>query len=335
VTAPPVYPPRVELARLPTPVQPLPRATAALGAPPGTVELWVKRDDLTGAVLSGNKIRKLEFLFADALAQGADTVLTCGGAQSNHARATALAAARLGLRAHLILRGTEPSPGAALEGNLLLDRLAGAEVTWVTPEEYGDREALFEELARSLRAAGRTPYVVVEGGSDAVGAWGYVRCAEEIAAHGFDTIVHAVGSGGTSAGLLAGRSLAGLAARVVGVNVCDDAAYFRRRIAGITAALADRYALPRARHAESDIEILDGFVGRGYALSRPEELAALRDLARAEGVVLDPVYSGKAWYALVTTLRRDPSAFGRRVLFLHTGGIFGLFPKAADLAPLL
>ena len=299
------------------------------------MDLWVKRDDLTESAAGGNKIRKLEFLFADALAQGADTVITCGGAQSNHARATALLAARLGLRAHLVLRGAEPAAGAVPEGNLLLDRLAGAEVTWVTPEEYAERDALFADLTRSMRAQGRHPYAIVEGGSDEVGAWGYVRCAEELAAHGFDTVLHAVGSGGTSAGLVVGRRLAGLGARVVGVNVCDDAAFFQAKVAGIAGALADRFALDAARVAPEEVEILDGFVGRGYALSRPEELASIRDLARAEGLVLDPVYTGKAWHALVATLRRDPRAFGARVCFVHTGGVFGLFPKAAELAPLL
>jgi D-cysteine desulfhydrase len=322
--------PALELALRPTPLHRLPRLSAEVG-----VELFVKRDDLTGAALSGNKVRKLEYLLHEALTQGADTVMTCGGIQSNHCRATALAAAQLGLRCQLVLRGSEP---ARLEGNLLLDRVVGALVRWVTPDEYRDREWIFAEEQGRLEALGHHVAVIPEGGSNALGAMGYVTAAFEIAEQArslgvsFDTIVCAVGSGGTLAGLVAGVRAAGLDARVLGVNVCDDAPTFERIVGGLLAELRDRYGLP---DATDGVELLDGYVGRGYALSSPEELALLRHVARTDGLLLDPVYTGKAFYALHETLRRDRGALGDRVLFVHTGGLFGLFPKAGDMASVL
>jgi D-cysteine desulfhydrase len=327
------YPPRLPLARLPTPLEPLRRASAALG-----VEILVKRDDLTGSVETGNKIRKLELLCAEAVATGADVLLTCGGAQSNHARATALAAARLGLGARLFLRVPDPSSPPPLQANLLLDRLAGAEIVWISREQYRQRAAIMAAAAGELAAAGRRPYVIPEGGSNALGAWGYVRAVEELAADLAGrpaTVIYAAGSGGTGAGLIAGVALLGLDLRVVGVNVCDDRATFVAAIGGIVEELARAWGLELDFERERDVEILDGYVGRGYAESRPEELRDLAELARTEGVVLDPVYTGKAWHGMASELRRDPRAFGERIVFLHTGGVFGLFPKAAELAPLL
>lgn len=339
--------PRVPLARLPTPVEPLRRLLPALlqdatRAP----ALHVKRDDLTGTPLSGNKVRKLELLFGEALAQGADTVITCGGAQSNHCRATALACAQLGLRAVLLLRIGDPADPPPPQGNLLLDRLCGAEVRFITPAQYQDRAALLEETAAALRAAGRRPYVIPEGGSNALGSLGYALAVRELAeqlgadAAGPLTLCHATGSGGTGAGLVLGVALLGLPWRVVGVNVCDDRAYFVRAIGDILDDIAARFDLPAAAVLSArrdELEILDGYVGRGYALSRPEELALLRDACRAEGLVLDPVYTGKAMFGLISALRRDPRALGERVVFFHTGGLFGLFDpdKAAALAALL
>jgi D-cysteine desulfhydrase len=331
------YPPRLPLARLPTPLEPLPRAGARLG-----VELWIKRDDLTGTELSGNKVRKLEFLLAEAREQGADTVLTCGGAQSNHCRATAIAATRLGLRSRLFLRVPDPKSPPPVEGNILLDRLAGAELVWITPADYARRLEVMGEDARRLAGEGRRPYLIPEGGSNALGAWGYVRAVEELAAdlaalpRRPTTIVYAAGSGGTGAGLILGTRLFGLDARVVGVNVCDDRDYFVRVIGEICERTIDEHRLPLRFDRARDVEIVDGFVGRGYAQSRPEELARIRDLARDEGVFLDPVYTGKAFHGLSSTLEaKGRDAFGERIVFLHTGGIFGLFPKAGELEPLL
>lgn len=332
------YPPSLSLARLPTPLEHLARTSAALG-----VEVYIKRDDTTGAELSGNKIRKLEFLLAEALDQGADTVLTCGGEQSNHCRATALAATRLGLGSVLLLRTDDPAHPPPTAGNILLDRLAGAELVWISKQEYARRHEIFAREAERLRAAGKRPYIIPEGGSNAMGSWGYIRAAEELAADLAalparpTTILYAAGSGGTGAGLIVGAKLHGLldqGVRVAGVCVCDDRDYFVRTIHRITSELDDRFGVG-ARIRESDIDIIDGYVGLGYARSQPAELEVVRDLARCEAIILDPVYTGKAFYALVQELSRDPACFGERVVFIHTGGIFGLFPAAALLAPLL
>jgi D-cysteine desulfhydrase len=326
------YPERLPRARLPTPLERMERLSERLG-----VELWMKRDDLTGSTLSGNKVRKLEFLLAEARARGADTVVTCGGEQSNHCRATAVAAAELGLRSFLLLRTENPAAPPAAEANILLDRLVGAEIRWVSREEYRRRAEIFVEVEAELRRAGRKPYLIPEGGSNALGAWGYVRCVEELAAElpaGPATLVYAAGSGGTGAGLILGVKLHRLPWRVVGVNVCDDRDYFVRVIGEIVEDAVRRFALP-VSFTRDEVEIVDGYVGAGYAKSRPDELATLRDVARHEGIVLDPVYTGKAFHGLRSELSRDRAAFGPRLVFLHTGGIFGLFPKAAELAPLL
>ncbi len=333
------YPPRINLARLPTPVHPLRHYGAMLN-----VELFMKRDDLTGSALSGNKIRKLEFVLADAVAHKADTVLTCGGAQSNHCRATAIAAAMLGINCRLLLRTKDPSDPPFAEGNILLDLMAGAEIVWITPQEYKIRDEIFEREATSLRKAGRKPYKIPEGASNALGAWGYIRCIEELindiaslpgGAHNEATIINATGSGGTSAGLILGAKIFNLNARFVSVNVCDDHDYFMRVIGEICESAISDYHLEIDFSRDRDINIIDGYVGRGYALSRPEELSVICDLARTEGIFLDPVYTGKAFFGMLQELKRDPKCFGKRIIFIHTGGIFGLFPKAREIEPLL
>ena len=336
------YPDRIPLAHLPTPLQRLERVSERLG-----VEVLVKRDDLTGAELSGNKVRKLEFILAEARARGCDVVLTCGGEQSNHCRATALACARLGMEPHLVLRTADPGRPPPATGNILLDRVAGARIRWITMADWARREELMAEMAEELARAGRRPCIIPEGGSSALGAWGYLRAVVEELDPALDalpappagptTVVYACGSGGTGAGLILGAALCGWSQRgirVAGVNVCDDRDYFVRVIGRICRDFAaSSPAAPAIR--DQDIEIVDGYVGLGYAKSRPEELRELIDLGRREGLVLDPVYTGKAYFALVSELARDRDRFGGRVVFLHTGGIFGLFPAAELLAPLL
>lgn len=333
------YPPRLELARTPTPLQRLERMSEKLG-----IELYIKRDDLTGTELTGNKVRKLEFVLADALSKGADILLTCGGAQSNHARATAIAAARLGVRCRLILRTADPSTPPSPEGNVLLDHLAGAEIVWITPEEYRRREEIFDREVRSLRKDGFKPYVIPEGASNALGAWGYIRAIEELKKEITSlpekrrrsvTLVHATGSGGTTSGLILGVRLHDLKARVVGINVCDNRNYFVKVIGDICDEVISGYRLGIPFLREQDIEIVDGYVGRGYGLSRPEELHLLSDVARLEGIFLDPVYTGKAFYGMVQELKRNVKIFGDRIIFIHTGGIFDLFARTAEMASIL
>jgi D-cysteine desulfhydrase len=322
----------MDLARLNTPLVALGRLSRKVG-----IEILCKRDDLTGCLVSGNKIRKLEFLLAEAADQGHDRVITCGGEQSNHARAAAVAAARVGLGCHLLLRTQDPEAPPPLEGNLLLDRMVGAAIKWITPEQYADRDELMADEAKRLESAENAKvYVIPEGGSNALGAWGYVRCAEELAQQLGQveaTVVYAVGSGGTAAGLIAGCRLLDLPYRLVGVCVCDDRPTFQQRISGILDEMADAYKLD-VRTPPDEIEIWDDYVGLGYALSRQEELVQMQYVARLEGLITDPVYSGKALFGLLSEVDRG-TKLAEPVVFLHTGGIFGLFPKADQIAPLV
>lgn len=329
-------PPRVLLANAPTRGHWL-RFGADLGP-----RFWIKRDDHTGAEIMGNKVRKLEYLLAEAQAIGATHIITCGGEQSNHARATAFAAAQLGMRSVLVLRTEDPAAPPEPTGNVLLDRLVGAEIDWISRPAWRDRVRLMDGHAERVRVSGGRPYVIPEGGSNALGAWGYLRAMHELAADLRDiasperpcTVVYACGSGGTGAGLILGAKLLGLAERgirVAGVNVCDDRGYFLDAIGNICAEAEERWQLG-ARVTTADIDIVDGHVGLGYARSRPEELATIRDLCRSDGVVLDPVYTGKAFHGVLTELRRDPRRFGATVAFVHTGGLFGLFGRSSNPA---
>jgi D-cysteine desulfhydrase len=221
--------------------------------------------------------------------------------------------------------------------------MVGADIVWITPEEYNRRDDIFEREAASLKKAGRKPYTIPEGASNALGAWGYIRCIEELVndianlpggAHKDTTIINATGSGGTSAGLILGARIHDLNARVVSVNVCDDQDYFVHVIGKICESVISDYHLEIAFSRDDDITIIDGYVGRGYALSQPEELSMICDVARTEGIFLDPVYTGKAFFGMIQELKHNPKCFGERIIFVHTGGIFGLFPKAREIEPL-
>lgn len=318
----------LDLARLPTPLERLDRTSARLG-----VEVWVKRDDLTGLALSGNKVRKLAWLLADARARGATALVTTGGIQSNHCRATAAAAARLGLRCILLLRGAPPSP-ADLDGNLLLDAFFGAEVRWCTPEGYQQRDARMAAIAAELEDEGAVPYVIPEGGSNALGALAFARACDELRAQqpdgGFDSVVCAVGSGGT----LAGLAMGGLRGRVLGVAVCDDAETFRGRVREIAAEGAGLgLVLPPAGPETWDV--LEDWRGPAYAQTTPEAWRQHAAFAAETGLLLDPVYTGKAWAAVEALAARAPERLGRRVLFWHTGGAYGLFGRGGEVAAAL
>ncbi len=300
----------------------LPRLTALLRGP----QLWVKRDDQTGLATGGNKARKLEFLVAEALAQGADTLVTCGAAQSNHARQTAAAAARFGLACTLVLRGRPP---AQAQGNLLLDGLLGAEIVWA--EDAPLMEHL-EEVAESLRAQGRRPYVVPYGGSNPVGACGYVAAMEELIAQAaqagvsFDHIVLASSSGGTQAGLMVAARALGYRGRILGISVDLPAGPLRQRMAELATQTADHLGLPLS-FAPEDFAVEDGYRGGGYGVIGDLEREAIRLLARTEGLLLDPVYTGRAFGGLIDLVRRGAFSPQERVLFWHTGGIAGLFAR--------
>src|SRR2546425_2349537 len=302
--APPPIP-RVELAYAPTPLLKLERLSTELG-----VELWIKRDDLTGLLETGNKIRKLEFLVGEALAQRADTLITCGTLQSNCCRCVAAVCARLGLRAVLALKGAQP---AEYDGNLLLDRLLGAEIRYCTDEEWSKIDELLQELAVRERAQGRTPYIIPESGATVVGALGYLACGQEVAQqvrHGapeFDTIAITDFSGGSQAGLLMAKQLTGLRAEIVGVPIAWEAARVRAYVTDVIERARSRFGL--AVRPPAEVRLLDGYQGVGRAAVRKDELDTMLKLARVEGIVLDPVYTAKAFTGLLDTLRRDPREF--------------------------
>lgn len=315
--------PRLEIAHLPTPVEPLPRLTAQLGGP----ELWVKRDDQTGLATGGNKTRKLEFLVAAALAEGADTLITCGAAQSNHARQTAAAAAKFGLDSVLVLGGDASSQ---VQGNLLLDRLVGAEVVWTGDVSPQDR---LDAVAESLREEGRAPYVVPYGGSNPVGAAGYVTAMAELMAQmdggipRFDPIVLATSSGGTQAGLVVGARALGYEGQILGISVDPPAAKLRPDLIELATATSRHLGLDLTFRPE-DFAVNDDYLGGGYGVVGDLEREAIRTVARAEGLLLDPVYTGRAFGGLMDLIRRGSFEAGEKVLFWHTGGIGGLFAKA-------
>ena len=323
-------PPRVALARLPTPLQPLDRLSAELGGP----RIWVKRDDLTESGACGNKIRKLEFVIAEALAQGCDTLVTCGGLQSNHCRATALLGARLGLAVELVLRGA-PSPDP--DGNLFLDLLAGAAVhTFAASRYQRELPALLDACAQAVRVRGGKPYVIPTGASDGIGVWGYLQASEELAAdlravgiHPRHVIV-ATGSGGTQAGLTAGLHLHAPQTLVHGVAVCDDAAWFRDKVRADLLHWKQRYGSSLDLDALR-IDTLDAYVGPGYGHADEATHQTIRRVARVEGLLLDPVYTGKAFHGMLEELGAGRLAEADDIVFVHTGGMFGMFAQRAGL----
>jgi D-cysteine desulfhydrase len=320
------YPRKIDLARTPTPLQYLERASVKWG---GGHRLWVKRDDLTGCTLSGNKVRKLEFITAHAIDNGYDTLITCGGLQSNHCRATAFAGAQLGLAVHLLLRGEAPTE---VEGNLLLDRLAGATVSCYPKKQYvAEIDQLFRQWQQHYAGLGRKAMIIPTGGSDGIGAWGYIAACRELAAD-FDAshieqahIVTASGSGGTQAGLTLGAGLYGLPATVWGVNVCDDEQYFLDKVAADAADWGRRY--PGVPAVEVNPNVIDGYVGQGYGIADEAIFRLIAELAALEGLVLDPVYTGKAFAGMLAEIAGGRFEGCRDIVFMHTGGIFGLFPQ--------
>ncbi len=324
---------RFPLGQLPTPIEELKSLSREVGGP----ELLIKRDDQTGLALGGNKTRKLEFLVGQALEQGADTLVTAGAAQSNHCRQTAAAAARAGLRCQLLLNGTKPE---LPNGNLLLDELLGAGIHWV---QRSEREAKLSEIPNELRKQGAKPYVIPVGGSNGVGATGYVLAMMELAEQldvmnrRVDHVVFASSSGGTQAGIVVGAQVTGFKGKLHGVSIDKDdgdGATYECELADIANETA-KYVGFNAQFAASDFTVAYDYLGGGYGIVGDLEREAIRLLASREGIVLDPVYTGRAMGALLDLIRKKAFRSDETVLFWHTGGAPALFAYVNDLTRML
>ena len=324
--------PRVSLAHLPTPLERLPRLSEHLGGP----EIWVKRDDCTGLASGGNKTRKLEFAMAAALADGADTIVTVGAVQSNHVRQTAAAAAKLGLNCEVLLenRIREPSATYAESGNVLLDRLFGA-VLHRCPGG-ADLDAEIDAHVRRIRDGGGKPYVIPGGASNAIGALGYVNCAMELLAQAndrglvIDHLVTATGSAGTQAGLVVGLRATHSHVPLLGIGVSAAQAEQERKVFELAAETAELIGAPGIV-GRDDVVANGDYVGEAYGVPTPEMNAAILTLARLEGLLFDPVYSGKALAGLFDLVGRGYFDGADNVVFLHTGGSAALFAYADQL----
>ena len=318
--------PRVTLCQAPTPLELLPNLSRALGGP----QVWMKRDDLTGLGLGGNKVRKLEFLAGEAVAQGADHLVTQGAVQSNHVRQTAAVAMKLGLRCTAVLehRIETNDPAYVASGNVLLDTILGIEL------EYrpggADMQAAIEEVGVRLRQQGATPYLIPGGGSNAVGALGYAAVALELVQQAnerglrIDRLVHATGSAGTQAGLVAGLHALSSPVRVLGIGVRNSKDKQEAAVLKLARAAAERLGVAGELPA-SAVEANCDYVGAGYGRPTQGMVEAVQMVARTEGIFLDPVYSGKGMAGLIDLIRRGVFKAGENVVFLHTGGAVGLF----------
>ena len=325
--------PRVHLAHLPTPLEYLENLTRTLGGP----EIWIKRDDCTGLSTGGNKTRKLEFLMAEALQQGADIVLTQGATQSNHARQTAAFAARLGLGCHILLedRTHKTDPEYVHNGNVFLDLLHGASI-----ERHpltADMNAVMEQTAERFRAQGRKAYTIPGGGSNPTGALGYVNAALELLTQAnnqglrIDHVVHATGSAGTQAGLVTGLVGANSGIPVLGVGVRAPQETQENNVFKLACATAEKLDCDGVVKREQIVANCD-YVGEGYGLPAPHTIEAIQMLAKLEGILLDPVYSGKGMAGLIDLCRKGFFKRGQNVVFIHTGGSVALFAYTAAFA---
>lgn len=317
--------PRIRLAHLPTPLEPLPRLSAALGGP----EIWIKRDDCTGLSTGGNKTRKLEYLMAEAQAQGADMVLTQGATQSNHARQTAAAAARCGMDCHILLedRTGYNHPNYRHNGNVLLDYLHGATMEHRAPGP--DMNAEMEAVAERFRAEGRRVYTIPGGGSNATGALGYVNCAFEMLAQfndlglDVDHIVHATGSAGTQAGLITGLKAMNAGIPLLGIGVRAPQPKQEENVYNLALKTAEKLGCPDVVQ-RGDVVANTDYVGEGYGIPAPSTIEAIEMFARTDAILLDPVYSAKGAAGMIDLIRKGHFTKGQRIVFLHTGGAIGL-----------
>lgn len=321
--------PRIKLASLPTPLEEAPSLSAYLGGP----RILFKRDDITGLAFGGNKVRKAEYLMGEAVDRGCDVVITVGAVQSNHARAIAAAARRLGLDAIVVLNGEEPRER---QGNLLLDSILGADIRIINTDDNYVIMGIVEDIARDLRRQGRTPYVIPLGGSTPLGAAAFANAGlellEQLNGRGIraDAIVHASGSGGTQAGLYTAMKVTQSGIRVQGISVGPTQEVVTSRVRGLAEELVTLLRLDWKPHPD-DIVVTDEYVGERYAVPTPACLDAIRLVARTEGILLDPVYTGKAMAGLVDMVRRGQFGPDQSVVFWHTGGQPALFAYAGWL----
>jgi D-cysteine desulfhydrase family pyridoxal phosphate-dependent enzyme len=315
--------PRLRIAHLPTPTEPLPRLSAELGGP----DLWVKRDDQTGLAFGGNKTRKLEFLLAEAQANGAQLLITRGALQSNHCRQTAAAAARHGFDCQLVLSGDAPETRT---GNLLLDDLVGAEILWAAEQ---DPEKTLQDAFQDAWESGRRPYLIPYGGSNAVGAVAYAYAIEEFLQQDLDVthIVFPTSSGGTQAGLIAGAHRYGFEGQIMGISVDPTAEFLAPRVIQLAQEICEHLDCELSLSHE-DVYVNDDYLGEGYAVMGDLEREAIRLFARLEGLLLDPVYTGRAAGGMMDLIRKGVFDSDDRVLFWHTGGTPALFAYASELA---
>ena len=319
-------PDKISLANLPTPIFSFDK----INPNKDFTTLYIKRDDFTGMEMSGNKVRKLEYSLKEALDLNAEVFITCGGAQSNHCRATAAAAATLSKKCHLVLR---TAPEGIPEGNLFLDNMLNAKITFITPEEYKDnRMDIMKGVQKDYADKGIVAYILPEGASNGIGLFGYYSAYEEILLQEmqlgvtFDTICIADGSGGTYAGLYAANEVYGKNKKIVGVNIYNAEDDGRVKVSKIIdeAVEISGYNEPINR---DNMHVLIDYVGEGYSIASDEVRAFIRDTARNTGVVFDPVYTGKSFCGLIEEIKKENPLLKGNVLYIHTGGLFGVFPQ--------
>ena len=321
-------PKKLDIAFLPTPIYKLKHLSKELNK-----NIFIKRDDLTGVELSGNKVRKLEYAVYQAISQNAKVLITCGGIQSNHARATAIVAAQLGLKSHLVLLSdTIPKP----KGNHFLDLLVDAKITYINHDQFtNELDSIMNDIKDEYEKKGIDAYIIPLGASNGIGNFGYYNCLEEIVSFeqknniNFDTIICTVGSGGTYSGLFLSNSVNNYNKKIIGFSVSNSTNYFQEKISEI---VKDSMTILKKEipFSKNDITIIDDYVGRGYALNTKEELEFIKDIAKKEGLILDPVYTGKCFKGMYNEIANSKFSDSKNILFIHTGGLFGLFPKADE-----
>lgn len=318
-------PEKINLANLPTPILPLSYMKNELK----DTEIYIKRDDFSGLETSGNKIRKLEFSLKEAIDRGSTTIITCGGIQSNHCRTTASVCASLGLKCHLVLRGT----GNSIDGNLFLDKLFCAEITFINEHDYTyKRNELMESIKNKYESNDEKAYIIPEGASNGIGMFGYYNAFLEILEQEknlgleFNTICIAEGSGGTYAGLYAANEILNKNKKIVGFNIYNKNADVRSEIKNI---IVEGMQIASSDHEMNydNILINSDYAFEGYGICSKENIDFIKKFAAKTGIALDPVYMGKAMYGLFSEIKKENPLFLKNILIIHTGGLFGLFPQ--------